>query len=445
MRTYLRTVMPSMSQASREGVQVEYSEIATQKASKEGGKMAAIKLDLQSGGSLMFDFRTANGLPDFETRNRLKNFLNRAKDQRLSDPTPDPALNRTQEVLDRASSRPRVEERSIRVNEISQRELLQRAEILMKNAEIRKLHEFLVGKRLISDDEFFKAVKFRLKRESQDENALDDAIQLERGLPTSMSDPLKAAEESVERKKFILTPAAIHQIFLAHPAVHRAYRDLVPSKMNQAVFFQKFLESSLYNRDRLGAAASQADELFSKYEVEDADAYRREIGERVGMIEVSINLTKQDPHEQIHLKGRHAEDSDVAIQSRKNAPFLPLARYINRHGTLVIDAGGKSSGGGESHAVHTPWREETHREVLEDLLPAPQLPTIPLEIQQSSAFFRDEDSNMHDHADLHEQSRQFIRHLQSWDSQKRQRHIPDVGSRLEQIQNMLQVHSSRAT
>lgn len=40
--------------------------------------------------------------------------------------------------------------------------------------------------------------------------------------------------------KFVITPELVHQIFLEHPPVKKAYEDNVPLKVSQIMFFDIF-------------------------------------------------------------------------------------------------------------------------------------------------------------------------------------------------------------
>ena len=113
----------------------------------------------------------------------------------------------------------------MKVSTLTEKEALQRANLLASNRDLRQLHEQLVGTNSISDDEFWESRKAMLVSEA---NRSDKQT---KGMPSMLLADVRPTSSNSTTVQYKLTPQAIQQIFAMYPNVQKLYSQLVPDKV----------------------------------------------------------------------------------------------------------------------------------------------------------------------------------------------------------------------
>ncbi|KAM7542309.1 hypothetical protein Aperf_G00000010324 [Anoplocephala perfoliata] len=80
------------------------------------------------------------------------------------------------------------------------------------------------------------------------------------GVPSCLLSDIKPEMDGANSIRYNLTRESIDAIFRAYPAVRQRHRELVPDKLTEAEFWNKFFQSHYYHRDR---AVINKDDVFN--------------------------------------------------------------------------------------------------------------------------------------------------------------------------------------
>ncbi|KIO32239.1 hypothetical protein M407DRAFT_215073 [Tulasnella calospora MUT 4182] len=205
-----------------------------------------------------------------------------------------------------------------------------RKSILMRDAELARLHADLVMNGHITEAEFWEGREHLVLAEAASESQ-------RRGKPSVIVDPRPVRDES-GNAVMKLTPAMIEELFDEFPVLRKAYDENVPKPLSDAEFWKRYLQSKLASRNRASArgAASEHtvkdDPVFDKYlEKEDDDIEpRRQLDMHVPKT-VDLYATAEDHPET-------GNTQDVTMQAGKQRQALPLIRRFNEHSERVLNA-----------------------------------------------------------------------------------------------------------
>lgn len=337
-----------------------YSNIKNFQVSKEGSaKKAMIRLayaDRSDRVTLDFGAR-------FSDRDAIRDVLNRLQSSGAAAPTTTPA-NASQQTQPTQPAKP-----------VSREEFARRAK-LMAHKEVRKLHAQLVGGNVISDEDFWAAMRWRYKdngeprgRGGLDMDEVDDNQDIEmtgvRGVPSDAfiaedggpgqdSGFGPSGNATAKWTSNMPTPAQRHLVFMEKPAVARAFNEKVKKgNMDEAQFWILFVSSSLAGR-RIGrmtksdtTRTAEADAMFAPFEAAEKRLAPQEAAERARMLAHELDLEHADDHRGVHIQDNHRTEGDAprGVKRSRDAAAegssgLRLMRLVNRHGELVLHEGG---------------------------------------------------------------------------------------------------------
>lgn len=249
--------------------------------------------------------------------------------------------------------------------------------LLMTKKEVVVLHMKLVGSGIVSDDKFWKELKWKYKQNGQRRGLtaaeIEDfsAIGSEKGVPSSAFDN-PAESESARGAQWvgdIPSSAERHIIFMEHPAVSLAYRAKVldapaSTRMPETAFWSVFKKSSmahsrLKGTKRAAAVATEADAMFAEFHARRNEVFTANEQKRARTIDNTLNMDRFDDHRQLHVLEGHASSGDAPrdIKRRREGTGsagesrgLDIMRKLNQHGTMILDGVGRG--------IPTSWRDE---------------------------------------------------------------------------------------
>ena len=265
-------------------------------------------------------------------------------------------------------------------------EVALRKAVLMKDANLRKLHAALVlGEGIVSDDDFWaeRSRQSVLEAEAaRDPSASAAAARQPRGAASAMlaRDAFGAMTGGSQRGsaggtvRYKITPEVKAQIFRERPAVRRAYVAVVPSKMAEKDFWEKFCRAEYFARRAAtvgktaadvaaaeAAAAGPSDDpgdaeadvaLFTVNE-EERSAEKARAAARVSRAPAARDLSTDagdalpsafgtargglmEPSATIAAAARAAAGRDDAFADAAAGGIGGVASQINRHGDVVM-------------------------------------------------------------------------------------------------------------
>ena len=124
-----------------------------------------------------------------------------------------------------------------------------RSSLLASNSNLRAQHQYLVQEsKTLEEDDFWKTHQDSLEEEYARISGIARA---------GTSSLLKSHVQVSADGKLSLGVEEMRQIFIMHPAVHKAYEEKVPLELSDEQFWRKYLESEYFHMDRgkIGAAS----------------------------------------------------------------------------------------------------------------------------------------------------------------------------------------------
>ncbi|KAJ3221436.1 RNA polymerase II transcription factor B subunit 1 [Clydaea vesicula] len=187
--------------------------------------------------------------------------------------------------------------------------------VLLQKDELKVIYKDLVISGLITEEDFWSSRRFLLDNQMFQNNQ-------KKGTASSSLSNLKASiDGSVQVQKYTLSSEDIHQIFLEHPSVRRAFEDNVPHKKTEKEFWKYYLQSKYFHRNR-GKNIGDGNDFFRKYEVAD------EISGEVSNKFLDLNATAED-----HFIGN---EPDITMKPGKILAAIPLIKRFNKHSEAVL-------------------------------------------------------------------------------------------------------------
>lgn len=120
-----------------------------------------------------------------------------------------------------------------------------------QDADLREVYNQVVLTKIISDEEFWASRQALIKEtERKLKGHADGDARQRRGISSELANEIQPVKQEGGSVHFRLTPAVIHQIFVEHPAVHRAFKEYVPQKMSEKEFWTKFLQSQYFKKQQ---------------------------------------------------------------------------------------------------------------------------------------------------------------------------------------------------
>ncbi|CAN8062492.1 unnamed protein product [Agarophyton chilense] len=330
------------SAADGRELRVPFTAIAQFQVSKEGSaKKAMIRLTCSDRpNKITLDFASS-----FTDRDAVRDVLNRLQ----SVPTFAPP------VVQQPPKKP-----------LSEKHRAWRTALLRKK-NVRHMHQRLVLTRAVSEEIFWKGMKFRYNPKGELKNpnepvdhtdALNDA-----GVP---SDAFTATNTCDDLKwDTVPSPAQRHHIFFAHPAVKRAFLHKQLSFDDQKMW-ALFAASSMAPRSaRLrtksdSVRAGEADAFFAPFQAKEPERAVQDREKSVQNLDTTLAIDRFDDHRSEHVQDPHPSKRARVSDS------LRLMRLVNTHGGMIVGEG---------------WKN-TNERPLEDLLDEPENPLAPIAVRK---------------------------------------------------------------
>ncbi|KAH9280862.1 General transcription factor IIH subunit 1 [Echinococcus granulosus] len=324
-------------------ISAAFEDIRLQRVSLDNKEKVQLQLLMHSGESFTFHFAdTAGREKQLEMRNKVKEML------QLMLP----------KFKDKAHS-----------------ELNEKFRILESNPHLLSLYKELVVTGILSSEEFWARPEFSQSK-SVGSTALSSAgtkdgtvpsqwvsrsgislnLTQERtqiaGVPSCLLSDIKPEMDGTNSIKYNLTKEIIDAIFRAYPAVRQRHRDLVPDKLSEADFWNKFFQSHYYHRDR---GIINQDDVFSECDGLDEKILRQELL-RCRKMRLASHLDVGDLEDHSIGEGYGVEPpspppiSTSNTKQKVNTNQLLLHRF-NKHSILIMRALAKYSAGAASTAA----------------------------------------------------------------------------------------------
>ncbi|KAI0563183.1 TFIIH subunit Tfb1/GTF2H1 [Gracilaria domingensis] len=251
---------------------------------------------------------------------------------------------------------------------LSDKQKLWRTSLLRKK-EVRQMHQRLVLTRAVTEETFWKGMKFRYTPKGELKNpneplehadALNDA-----GVP---SDAFTATNSCDDLKwDTIPSPAQRHQIFLAHPALKRAFLHKNVG-FDDEKMWAMFAASSMAPRSaRLrsksdSVRAGAADAFFAPFQAREAERAMKDRDKSVHNLDATLAIDRFDDHRTEHIQDPHPP------KRARVSDALRLMRMVNTHGAMIVGDG---------------WKDSDERP-LEDLVDEPEKSFAPLAVRENA-------------------------------------------------------------
>eukprot|EP01083_Nonionella_stella_P019837 55035_1 len=352
----------------------------------------------------IFDF------PSLEQRERCHALLSQlsspTQPQTRPRPQPKPILPRQPELVSHPAISSSSTTQILSKDEQNAMEVARRrTEMLVNDRKLAQSYENLVKSGIISDREFWES--------RQLENRHEQKQSTQEGVSGASlnNDDLTEAPKTIEIQ---LDPAAIHTIFLNHPAVERAYRENVGTVMNEKEFWTRYFRSKAFHdskqraRKRVARAAAKSTQDQATgasvdsgtATVADDDVMMTDDDElHLGKIEQQIDkeksaspstllktsisrdadLTSSDKFESNATNDLHEElEVDETTKRRRD-----LIHRMNRHSQLLVSQWSK-----EAERAKALLKDDLQEQPFADLDDVPDPEFRELRIEDHSSFFQ---------------------------------------------------------
>ncbi|GAA5846096.1 hypothetical protein JCM11251_007336, partial [Rhodosporidiobolus azoricus] len=210
--------------------------------------------------------------------------------------------------------------------------------VLQSDPALLALHRDLVLSSALTESEFWESGRaYELLQAFAAEEGLV------RGKSGEMVDPKTVTGQNGEVTVKI-TPALIREIFEEFPVVLRAYNENVPDPLSESLFWTRYFQSKLFNRNRTTNRAAvdaiKDDAIFDKYLGEEDDGVepQQEFEEGNVWRLLDLKASEEDQHEAPTLPRDHT------MKPGGQRASLPLMRRFNEHSERLLNQALGSAG-----------------------------------------------------------------------------------------------------
>ncbi|KAJ1703568.1 hypothetical protein LUZ63_003347 [Rhynchospora breviuscula] len=299
----------------------EFKNIKGHKFSKDGSKQALLNLtqDPEKGTGYIFEF------DNFTDRNSCRDFIGRVLGKLQSVP----GRPNEQSVPEKSAGAPLPEQ-------LSAIEMERRIKLLREDSELLRLHKQFVLSGVLTESEFWATRKALL---GEDTNR---TTKQQPGFKSAMlADVRPSADGRTNKVTFSLTPEIIQQIFAEKPAVHRAFLNLVPSKMSEKDFWTKYCRAEYLNRTRnaaVAAAEAAEDEELAVFLKHD-DILANEARRKIRRVDPTLDMEADEGDDYIHLPdhGILRDGQKDTAETETEVSRRTLSQDLNRHAAVVLE------------------------------------------------------------------------------------------------------------
>jgi hypothetical protein len=158
--------------------------------------------------------------------------------------------------------------------------------LLSKDPKLKQVYDELVGKGIISKQEFWNERKHLLSSESK---ASSKQITGPKNSLDTILDP--------NQKRWTINAQVIRQIFIEYPGVEKAWNEKVPKEMSEEKFWELFKQSYYFHKGRPStmndrSIAQQRDTMFKEFEKYDDQAAENDV--RASAVEKFVDITRNE-------------------------------------------------------------------------------------------------------------------------------------------------------
>ncbi|MED6119961.1 hypothetical protein PIB30_118308 [Stylosanthes scabra] len=220
--------------------------------------------------------------------------------------------------------------------QLSAAEMAQRIKLLQEDSKLQKLHKELVASGKLTESEFWATKKQLLDR---DENRKSKQ---QIGFKNSLIfDTKPTSDGRINQVKFQLTPEIKYQIFALKPAVHQAFLNFVPSKMNEVEFWNKYFKAEYLHstKNAVAAAAEAAEDEDLAVFLKDDEILEIEARKKVRRVDPTLDMEADQGDDYTHLPDHGIfRDGSKEISEAQNSLYRrTLLQDLNRQGAVVLE------------------------------------------------------------------------------------------------------------
>ncbi|KAM3178018.1 hypothetical protein ACTXT7_003389 [Hymenolepis weldensis] len=316
-------------------ISAAFEDIRMQRVSLDSREKVQLQLLMHSGESFTFHFADPAGQKrQIEARNKVKEVL--------------------QQMLPKFKDKAHVE-------------LNEKFCILESNPHLLALYKELVVTGILSSEEFWARPEFSQAKSigsvesvassaSKDEpappqwisskgisrNLIPERPQVA-GVPSCLLSDIKPEMDGANSIRYNLTKDSIDAIFRAYPAVRQRHKELVPDKLTEPEFWNKFFQSHYYHRDR---AVINKDDIFNDCDEVDEKMLHTEFLRCKRMRTVShLDFDSLEDHSVGEGYGldlpEQPQSSSSSISKQKGNTNQLLIHRFNKHSNLILRAQAK--------------------------------------------------------------------------------------------------------
>uniref|UniRef100_A0A0X3PDI6 General transcription factor IIH subunit 1 n=1 Tax=Schistocephalus solidus TaxID=70667 RepID=A0A0X3PDI6_SCHSO len=246
-------------------------------------------------------------------------------------------------------------------------ELNEKFRLLESNPQLLALYKELVVTGILSSEEFWARPEFPQKSGSSpsvsnakasEKQSLTDATGKSQaltsyrlqeraqtpGVPSFLLSDIKPEVDGVNSIKYNLTQETIDAIFRAYPTVRQRHRELVPDKLSQTAFWEKFFQSHYFHRDRIQI---KQDDVFGECAAQDERILQSELRKSRRMrLSTHLNIGELEDKNAFQGYGTDLKDTDItpvaaapatpSVSEQKLSANQLLLRRFNMHSIMIL-------------------------------------------------------------------------------------------------------------
>ncbi|KAK7268655.1 hypothetical protein RIF29_21360 [Crotalaria pallida] len=220
--------------------------------------------------------------------------------------------------------------------QLSPAEMALRIKLLQEDSKLQKLHKELVASGKLTEAEFWATKKKLLDRDES--RKLKQRIGFKNSL---IFDTKPTSDGRINQVKFQLTPEIKYQIFALKPAVHRAFLNFVPSKMNEVEFWNKYFKAEYLHstKNTVAAAAEAAEDEDLAVFLKDDEILEVEARKKVRRVDPTLDMEADQGDDYMHLPdhGIFRDGSKEVSEAQHTLYRRTLLQDLNRQGEVVLE------------------------------------------------------------------------------------------------------------
>ncbi|TKY51794.1 RNA polymerase II transcription factor B subunit 1-1 [Spatholobus suberectus] len=220
--------------------------------------------------------------------------------------------------------------------QLSPAEMSLRMKLLQEDSKLQRLHKELVSSGKLTESEFWATKKKLL---DQDESRKSkQRIGFKNSL---IFDTKPTSDGRINQVKFQLTPEIKYQIFALKPAVHQAFLNFVPSKMNEVDFWNKYFKAEYLHstKNAVAAAAEAAEDEDLAVFLKDDEILEIEARKKVRRVDPTLDMEADQGDDYTHLPdhGIFRDGSKEISEAQHPLYRRTLLQDLNRQGAVVLE------------------------------------------------------------------------------------------------------------